>query len=174
MATVSEPPAAPSAEPRRRRFRPVHGLLLVPLFIVAVWATDSALEGGFRAGAYELVRPDGGGTVRIDVSALAAEQVRFFRFLNRGNQEVRFFVGRDENGAVQVAYDANEICYKRKRGFKAEDGWLVCRVCDKPFRLTSVNEGGGGCRPIPLTHRLEGATLVLAEADILNGWRYFR
>jgi uncharacterized membrane protein len=158
----------------RRRFRPIHGLFLVPLFVLAVWATDAVIEGGFGAAGPELVQPDAGGTVRIDVGGLAPGQVRFFRFLNRGNQEVRFFVGRDAGGTVQVAFDANEICFKRKRGYAYQDGWLVCRVCDKSFRLADVNDGGGGCRPIPLVHRLEGGTVVLAEADVLSGWRYFR
>lgn len=159
---------------RKRRFRPIHGLFLVPVFIVAVWATNTAIEGGFSGSGYELVQPDASGGVTLEVAGLQPNQVRFFRFLNPGNQEVRFFVGRDENGTIQVAYDANEICYKRKRGYDHQDGWLVCRVCDKSFRLSEVNAGGGGCKPIPLAHRLQGGTLVLAEADILGGWRYFR
>ena len=27
--------------------------------------------------------------------------------------------------------------------------------------------------PAPLRHRLDGQTLVLAESDVLTGWRYF-
>jgi uncharacterized membrane protein len=157
-----------------RRFRPVYGFAFVALFVAAVWIADTAIEGGAGYGSYALVGPDAAGAVRVDLAGLGPGEVRFYRFLNRGNQEVMFFVGRDEGGQVQVAFDANEICFKRKRGYAAQDGWLVCRVCDKAFRLSEVNAGGGGCKPIPLAHRVEGGAVVLAEADVLQGWRYFR
>jgi len=35
------------------------------------------------------------------IAGTTIRQVRFYRFLNRGNQEVRFFVGRDAQGTVQ-------------------------------------------------------------------------
>src|SRR4028119_2393362 len=82
--------------------------------------------------------------------------------------------GRDRAGHVQVAFDANEPCAKAKRGFRAEGEWLVCNKCDKSFRLAEVNAGGGGCKPVPLEHRVSGDELVIAEADILAGWRLFR
>jgi Predicted membrane protein len=50
----------------------------------------------------------------------------------------------------------------------------VCNKCDKSFRLAEVNAGGGGCKPVPLEHRVSGDELVIAEADILEGWRLFR
>ena len=40
--------------------------------------------------------------------------------------------------------------------------------------IEEVNAGGGGCNPIPLRHAVEGEELVIAEADILGGWRLFR
>ena len=59
------------------------------------------------------------------------------------------------------------------RGFRHEGEWLVDNKCDTASRLSQVNEGGGGCRPVPLRHRLDGSQLVLAESDILQGWRLF-
>jgi uncharacterized membrane protein len=157
------------------RFRPVHGLVLVCLLVLPVvgWALARELFPE-RFTGHQRVTPDQRGEVRLDLAGLGRGEVRFFRYLNPGNQEVRFFVGRDEAGVVQVAFDANELCYKTKRGYQYQDGWLVCRKCDKAFRLAEVNAGTGGCQPVPLAHRLEGDTLVLAEDDILAGWRYFR
>src|SRR5262245_52179667 len=99
------------------RFRPVHGILLVALFVGTVVLADWALDGGLRRGRYERVAPDGKGEVRLDVAAVTPGMVRFYRFLNRGNQEVRFFVGRDKTGVLQVAFDASENDFKRKLGF---------------------------------------------------------
>lgn len=46
------------------------------------------------------------------------------------------------------------------------DAFLVAK---KAFRITEINQGGGGCKPIPLEHRIEDDTPVLDEARILEG-----
>ncbi|HEV2846261.1 MAG TPA: Fe-S-containing protein [Thermoanaerobaculia bacterium] len=157
-----------------RRFKPVHGFIVVVVFMAIIWLAQSTLEGRLNPSGFEQVAPDQGGQVRIAIGELGPQEARFFRFLNSGNQEVRFFVGRDSAGHVQVAFDANEECFKAKRGYRHEGEWLVCNKCDKSFRLSTVNSGGGGCTPVPVKHRVEGEQLVLAEADILQGWRFFR
>ena len=157
-----------------KRLRPFHAILLVLAFAGTVLLADYTMEGGFSHSGFERVSPDGQGLVVIDVGDLAPRSARFYRFLNSGNQEVKFFVGRDAEEHVQVAFDANEICYKTKRGYTHQGDWMICNKCDKSFRLTEVNDGGGGCKPVPVVHRLDGDRLILTESDILAGWRYFR
>ena len=157
-----------------RRFRPIHGVVIVLIFVAGILVADLAYEGRLGGAQYERVTPGPDGKMTIDLSGLKPRQVRFYRFLNRSNQEVKFFVGRDSEGTVQVAFDANEICFKTKRGYRHEGDWVVCNKCDKSFRLAEVNAGGGGCKPVPIAHRLEGDRLVLAEANVLQGWRLFR
>ncbi|MBZ0089374.1 MAG: DUF2318 domain-containing protein, partial [Thermoanaerobaculia bacterium] len=118
--------------------------------------------------------PDADGRVVVEVGDLAPLEVRFFRFLNRGNQEVLFFVGRDEQGALAVAFDASENDFKRKRGFRVDGAWVVNNKCDTATRLAEVNLGRSGCAPVPLRYRQQGSALVFAENDVLEGWRYFR
>lgn len=158
-----------------RRFKPVYGLFVVLLFAGAILVADFAFDRGFDS-QHERVAPVQG-EVRIDVSELKSGQVRFFRFLNTGNQEVKFFAGRDRQGTIQVAFDASDICQKKGRGFRAEAGdeedWMICNFCDKSFRLVEINSGQGGCAPVPVDHRVEGDTLILSEASILKGWRLF-
>jgi uncharacterized membrane protein len=157
-----------------RRFKPSHGIALVLLFVGVVLTAELAFEGKLGGGKLERVSPGRDGLVRISLAGLQPLQVRFYQFLNAGNQEVHFLVGRDSAGHVAAAFDANEICAKFKRGYRAEGEWLVCNKCDKAFRLAEVNAGGGGCKPVPLEHREDGNELVIAEADILKGWRLFR
>jgi uncharacterized membrane protein len=157
-----------------RRFRPVHGVLIVGAFVASVVLVELAIDRRLGASGYERVAPARDGAVHINLGNLGIQQVRFFRFLNAGNQEVKFFVGRDREGAVQVAFDASEVCAKTKRGFRQQGDWMVCNKCDKSFRLAEINGGGGGCKPVPLAHRLDGGQLLIAENDILKGWRLFR
>ncbi|HEX4954872.1 MAG TPA: Fe-S-containing protein [Thermoanaerobaculia bacterium] len=156
------------------RVRPHHAVLLFAFLFAAVLLGSRLLQGRAGASRYEQVSPDRSGQVRIGVADLQPVQVRFYRFLNPGNQEVKFFVGRDEQGVVQVAFDAAESDFRRKRGFRHEGGWMVNNKCESTCRLSEVNDDRGGCRPVALAHRLEGTDLVLQEADILKGWRYFR
>lgn len=158
-----------------RTLRPAHAALLVLFFVGSVLLADYAIEGGLGRAGFERVSPDTRGQVEIDIADLTPGTVRFFRFLNSGNQEVKFFVGRDENRTMQVAFDANEICYKLKRGYSHEEGgdWVTCNKCEKSFRLSEVNAGGGGCKPVPVAHRVEGDRLILTESNILAGWRFF-
>lgn len=155
-----------------RRFKPVHGVLIVLAVLGMIWGAEVALEGRRGSAGLQTVTPDHG-QVRISVADLKPQEVRFFQFLNSGNQEVHFFVGRDKEGVLQVAFDANEQCFKYKRGYRHEGEWMVCNKCDKAFRLTEINSGGQGCQPIPVQHQSAGSELVLAETDILRGWRLF-
>jgi uncharacterized membrane protein len=154
------------------RIRPIHAIFVVAFFVGAVvlgeWAFDK--HNGRSDG--ERVMPKDG-VVKVDVAGIAPGQVRFYDFLNPGNQEVRFLVARDKSGTLQVAFDAAENDFKRKLGFRQEGDWLVNNKCETSVRLEEVNAGTSGCRPQPLRHRVEGQTLVLAEADVLAGWRYF-
>lgn len=156
------------------KVRPVHAVLVVLLFGAVVVVADYALDGGFRQAGYQRVSPDPKGQIVLDISDLTPAAARFYRFLNSGNQEVKFFVSRDIEGQVQVAFDANAICYKTQRGYTYQGEWVVCNKCDKSFRVTEINAGGGGCKPVPLAHTVMGGKLVLQENDILTGWRYFR
>jgi uncharacterized membrane protein len=157
-----------------RRFKPVHGVFVVLIFVGAILAAELVLDGRLGGARYERVSPAADGLVRIGLADLQPQQVRFYRFLNAGNQEVKFFVGRDPEGQVQVGFDSSENHAATGRGFNHEGEWMVDNKCGTAVRLAEVNQGGGGCRPVPLTHRIQGDELVLAEDDILQGWRLFR
>ncbi len=157
-----------------RRLTPTTGFLLVLVIVAGVLVADYSYRGGFRRSGFERVSPDKQGLVKLDITRLAAKEASFYRFLNSGNQEVKFFVARDDQGIVHVAFDAAESDYKLGRGFTVHDGWAVNNKCETSVRLSEITENPGGCRPIPFPFRLEGNTLVLTESDILRGWRYFR
>lgn len=156
------------------KLRPFHAAAGVLLFGVAIVAADYGIDRGFSSAGYKRVSPDSNGRVILDVADLSSGEMKFYRFLNSGNQEVKFFIGRDRNSVIQAAFDANQICYKTQRGYRHDGEWVTCNKCDKAFRVVEVNDGGGGCKPVPLVHTVAGNQVVLTESDILAGWRYFR
>lgn len=155
------------------KLTPVRGLLLVLLVIGGLVGAQQFT--GARRGhpGYTRVSPDAKGNIVIDASAIAPLGVQFFRFLNSGNQEVLFFIARDEHGGLQVAFDAGESHYKLHRGFRIQDGWVTDNKCDSTIRVSEINNGGSGCRPAPLKHEVVGSEVRLRDQDILAGWRFF-
>lgn len=157
-----------------RKIKPTSALALILAFAGLVLGAGYVTESLAGKARYERVRPSPQGEVRIDVSDLEKLDARYYRFLNPGNQEVLFFIARDETGTLQVAFDAGDSHYKTRRGFSIQNGWVVDNKCERANRLSSVNEGGGGCKPTPLAHRVVGDEIVLSEDEVLRGWRYFR
>ncbi len=144
------------------------------LILAIIFGGGLIASGRFGHPGYERVGPDTDGLVRIDTTGFDRLDVQFYRFLNTGNQEVLFLVGRDEEGVIQVGFDANDGHYKLRRGFSYEDGWIIDNKCETTVRLSAINRGGRGCKPGAIKHRMAGDTLEITEADMLQGWRYFR
>lgn len=155
-----------------KRFRPVHGILIVALLMAAVLGAERLLSG--HRTSYLRVGPDARHEVVLEVGDLAPLGIRFYRFLNAGNQEVKFFVARDETGALQVAFDASDNDFKLRRGFRLDGAWIVNNKCSTSFHVSEINSQPSGCAPVPLRFRAAGDRVVLAENDVLEGWRYFR
>lgn len=154
------------------KLKPIHALVLVGAFMALVLGADQWRRGIRHS--FTRVGPDAGGLVRIDVGDLERMEVRWYRFLNPGNQEVRFLVGRDGTGTIQVGFDGGPSHAKTRRGFSYQDGWIIDNKCETTTRLATVNEKKRGCKPTPVTHRVDGDELIITESDMLEGWRYFR
>jgi len=155
-----------------RRFRPVHAIAVVAVVFGLVLGAEQIFFG--NPNRFARVGPDAQGNVVVAVGDLDPAEVRFYRFLNSGNQEVRFFVGRDESGRLLAAFDASDNDFKLDRGFHAADGWIVNNKCTTSFRLSEVASHPSGCAPVPLDFRSDGDRVVIAENELLKGWRYFR
>ncbi len=166
--------AASARERHMRKLTTRSAIVIVLGFGGLFLGLELAGDAWLGRASFERVRPDAEGQVRIDLSELGHLEVRFFRFLNAGNQEVQFLVGRDRDGVVQVGFNANAGHYKTRRGFSYQDGWIIDNKCETTTRLSAINQGGKGCKPAALAHRVVGDELVLQEADILEGWRFFR
>ncbi len=155
------------------KLTPKTGTFLVLGFLGLFLGLELAADSWFGKAKLELVKPIDG-VVKIDLRDFAPLEVRFYRFLNAGNQEIEFLVGRDEQGVVQVGFNTSENHYKTRRGFSAQGEWIIDNKCETSTRLSGVNESSGVCRPIALKHEVVGDELILQEPDILAGWRYFR
>ena len=82
-----------------------------------------------------------------------------------GDRGARFIVVRRPDGAVVAALDACQIC--GPTGYYEQGGNIICKNCAAVIPPLSLGLPGG-CNPIPVASRIEGAELVI-PAHALTG-----
>jgi high-affinity iron transporter len=87
-----------------------------------------------------------------------------------GGTEIRFWLYQKPDGKIATLFDACEIC--GGVGFYKGTHGVVCKNCASPINPQSVGMAGG-CNPIPLKAQVTDDAVVVSEADIAAGRRYF-
>jgi uncharacterized membrane protein len=102
------------------------------------------------------------GTVRLPLAGLGTGELHRFLAVVDG-RPVRFIALRLDETTVVTALDACRIC--GDRGYIQDGPTVVCLHCHSAIVLPTIGQEGG-CNPIPLPSRVEGAVLVVAAADL--------
>jgi len=84
---------------------------------------------------------------------------------------IRFWLYRKPDGKIATVFDACQIC--GPVGFNKGPNGVVCRNCAAPINSQSVGTAGG-CNPIPLQATVTSDAIIITEADVAAGTRYFR
>ena len=131
--------------------------------VVAVCLTVLALLGGNYVGSELPARPPVEeiepveGKVKIPIQMIPPGQMKMFKI-----QETRFFLFRQDEDDFAVNLDACLIC--GEYGYYQRGKELICRNCDAPINVESLNIGGG-CNPIPVDFSLERGKIKI---DVKN------
>ena len=112
------------------------------------------------------------GFVSLDISQINDGQAHYYK-LSTSKGEIKFFVVKSVDGVMRAAFDACDVCYREKKGYRQEGDFMVCNNCGQQFRTDLVNEVKGGCNPAPLKRLVENGKVLIARADILGGGWYF-
>ena len=107
------------------------------------------------------------------VSTFDDGQPRYYSYQGPGGQNIKFFVLKSSDGVIRAAFDACDVCYQSKKGYRQDGDFMVCNNCGQRFTSIRINEVKGGCNPAPLKRAIVGDKLVIAIADILPGARFF-
>jgi uncharacterized membrane protein len=98
---------------------------------------------------------------------------KYYSYKAPSGTTIKFFVLKSSDGVIRAAFDACDVCYQSKKGYRQEGDFMVCNNCGQRFTSVRINEVRGGCNPAPLERTIQGNQLVIATADILTGARYF-
>jgi uncharacterized membrane protein len=153
------------AEAQRER-RGRIGALGTGLAVVLLLAMGIAAQPGpppKAQAAATTVGPDG--RIALDAAPLEDGKLHFFSVADPKTpaSALRFFVIQKPDGALQACMDACEIC--GDLGYYQDGAGVTCRNCSAPINLTTLGETGG-CNPIPIASRREGASLVVDASSI--------
>jgi len=104
--------------------------------------------------------------VRIPISSITTS-AKFYSYDSNGIS-VRYFAVKDKQGTVHVAFDACDVCYEAKKGYKQDGDVMQCLNCGKTFSITSIGTENtvGGCWPSFLSMNIYGNDVVIKIADL--------
>jgi len=104
--------------------------------------------------------------VRIPLSDIDTTAT-FYSYDSNG-VTVRYFAVEDTQGTVHVAFDACDVCYEAKKGYKQVGSEMQCLNCGKQFAITSIGteNTAGGCWPSFLSMKIDGNDVVIKIADL--------
>jgi uncharacterized membrane protein len=151
------------------------GLLPLIVAILVVLAAAGVIGwkavGGSGGGAYPMVTAEGG-AVTIPVTKVSDGKAHFFSYRS-GDAQVNFFVLKSHDGMIRAAFDACDVCYQAKQGYRQEGDVMICNNCNQQFRSDLINEVKGGCNPAPIQRSVADGKIVIAAADLAQGTKYF-
>jgi high-affinity iron transporter len=110
------------------------------------------------------------GQVSIPLSQVQDGGPHFYRAKENG-VDVRFWLYQKPDGKIATVLDACEIC--GSVGFYRGSTGVVCKNCAAPINPQSVGMAGG-CNPIPLQAKTTSDAIIIKEADVVAGSRFFQ
>jgi uncharacterized membrane protein len=98
-------------------------------------------------------------------------QAKFYEF-ESGGKTVRFFAVKASDGSIKTAFDACDVCFNSKKGYRQEGKDMLCNNCGNRYPIDGLgteNKRPGGCWPGYLPSRIEGSNLVIEKSDLAAG-----
>ncbi len=98
---------------------------------------------------------------------------KFYSYKTKNNGQVVIFAMLDSRKGVHVAFDACDVCYQARKGYRIVNGFAVCNNCGRRFPVTAIGTDNlsGGCWPSYLPASVAGGRVEIKTAD-LEGKQY--
>lgn len=148
----------------------------ITLFVLAVMVTIGltfpVAGNSFGLFSRHTEVKESNGEIRLDLNEVSDGKAHYYSYQD-GEKTIKFFVIKSRDGVVRAAFDACDVCFPEKKGYRQEGDFMVCINCGRKFHSTQVNVVEGGCNPAPLAREVVGEQLVLKVADIRPGGRFF-
>lgn len=114
------------------------------------------------------------GTISIPLNEVS-ESAKFYEYASNG-ATVRFFAVKGSDGSVKTAFDACDVCYYSKKGYRQEGKYMICNNCGNRYPIDGLgteNRNPGGCWPSYLENSVVGDNVLIKKADLETGRSQF-
>jgi uncharacterized membrane protein len=150
------------------------GVILVAgvAVLAAAFIALSVFYGGGPGGSFQPVNAEAG-VVSLPLEDISDGIAHYYSFDPGYGDKVNFFVLRSSDGVIRAAFDACDVCYREKKGYRQEGDFMVCNNCGQRFPSAQINVLRGGCNPAPIERNIEGQHLLIKASDIESGRTYF-
>ncbi len=112
--------------------------------------------------------------ISIPISEIS-QAAKFYKYDYEG-KTISFFAVKSSDGQLKIAFNACDVCYPEKKGYRQEGDFMVCNYCGLKFSTKGIgtqNKESGGCWPGYLPSKIEGNNITISKVDLENGkWRF--
>jgi len=130
---------------------------------------------------FGLVKPSQTGSAGADADSLVniplsdiTNKAKWYEY-DFGEDKIRFFVLKTSDGSIKTAFDACDVCYRYKKGYRQEGDYMVCNNCGNRYPMAGLgteNKNPGGCWPGYLPNIIQGDSVLIKKSDLENNrWR---
>lgn len=120
---------------------------------------------------YESVKAENG-IVTIPASIFDDYEAKYFTY-NFPEEDLFFFAVKSRDGIIRAAFDACDVCFGARKGYRQQNEVMICNNCGQVFPTNRINIEKGGCNPAPLNREVINGELVIRVDDLYEGMRYF-
>ena len=108
--------------------------------------------------------------VKIPLSEISGT-AKFYDYDSNG-VNIKYFAVKASDGSIKTAFDACDVCYRSRKGYRQEGNDMVCNNCGNRYAISGLgtkNLKGGGCWPGYLPSKIDGDYLIVGEKDLESG-----
>ena len=94
---------------------------------------------------------------------------KFYSYDSNG-VEINYFIVKGDDEVIHAAFDACDVCYDAKQGYRQDGDVMTCLNCGLTFPIEELGESntGGGCWPSYLPIKIEGDDIIIENSDLEN------
>lgn len=112
------------------------------------------------------------GIIEFAAADFSDGTAKYFQYDSNGKY-VNFFILKSSDNVIRAAFDACDVCYEARLGYRQEGDLMVCNNCGRRFPSVRINVEEGGCNPAPLERIETDGLIVINTAAIDTGIRFF-
>lgn len=142
----------------------------IVILVISLIFTAAIFTKGFGIFSDSTTNPSNvSGFISISVSEIT-NRAKWYEYEN-GKEKIIFFAIKADDGTIRTAFDACDVCYTEKKGYRQEENYMVCNNCGNRYPISGLgteNKTSGGCWPGHLPSTVEGDKVIIKKADLEN------